>query len=109
MVVADSILQPLPGAVWYALPIATFWFSLAFWKTPTGAWPLSKTSGWWLKLVLTFWRLSRTDNYWWWAMLTAFIGLFTSGNGLFILPLALFVILLQKRWKWHLSGSYSVS
>jgi hypothetical protein len=49
--------------------------------------------------MLTFWRLSRADKYWWWALPTAFMGLFTSGNGVLIFPLALGILLLQKRWK----------
>jgi len=91
--------KPLPGAVWYALPIATLWFSLAFWENTF--WGMAAVQNLWVVAwaVLTFWRLSRGDKYWWWAIPMAFIGVFTSGNGILILPLALGVLLLQKRWK----------
>ena len=91
--------KPLQGAVWYALPIATFWFSLAFWEN--AFWGMAAVQNIWVVAwaMLTFWKLSRADNYWWWALPMAFMGLFTSGNGLFIMPLALGILLLQKRWK----------
>jgi hypothetical protein len=91
--------KPLAGAVWYALPIATFWFSLAFWENTF--WGMAAIQNIWVVAwaMLTFWRLSRADKYWWWALPTAFMGMFTSGNGLFIFPLALGILLLQKRWK----------
>lgn len=91
--------KPLPGAVWYALPIATFWFSLAFWENTF--WGMAAVQNLWVVAwaVLTFWRLSRRDGYWWWALPMAFMGVFTSGNGILILPLALCVLLLQKRWR----------
>lgn len=91
--------KPLPGAVWYALPIATFWFSLAFWENTF--WGMAAIQNFWVVAwaVLTFWRLSRRDKHWAWAVPMAFMGLFTSGNGILIFPLALGVLLLQKRWK----------
>lgn len=91
--------KPLAGAVWYALPIATFWFSLAFWENTF--WGMAAIQNIWVVAwaMLTFWRLSRADKYWWWALPTAFMGMFTSGNGLFIFPLALGILLLQKRRK----------
>lgn len=91
--------KPLPGAVWYALPIATFWFSLAFWENTF--WGMAAIQNFWVVAwaVLTFWRLSRRDKHWSWAVPMAFMGLFTSGNGILIFPLALGVLLLQKRWK----------
>ncbi|MFN4146885.1 MAG: hypothetical protein ACK4GN_13755 [Runella sp.] len=91
--------KPLPGAVWYSLPITAFWFSLAFWENTY--WGMAAIQNFWVVAwaVLTFWRLSRTDNYWWWAFPIAFGAVFTSGNGLLIPPIALFVLLIQKRWK----------
>lgn len=91
--------KPLQGAVWYALPIATFWFSLAFCEN--AFWGMAAVQNIWVVAwaMLTFWKLSRADAYWWWALPTAFMGLFTSGNGLFVMPLALGILLLQKRWK----------
>lgn len=91
--------KPLRGAVWYALPIATFWFTLAFWEN--ALWGMAAIQNFWVVAwaVLTFWKLSRVDKYWWWALPMAFAGVFTSGNGLFILPIGLFVLLLQRRWK----------
>lgn len=105
--------KPLPGAVWYALPIATFWFSLAFWENTF--WGMAAVQNLWVVAwaVLTFWRLSRRDRYWWWALPMAFMGVFTSGNGLFILPLALGVLFLQKRWKtagiWAAFSLFSIA
>jgi len=90
--------KPLTGAVWYALPIATFWFSLAFWEN--AYWGMAAIQNFWVVAwaVLTFWRLSRTDGYWWWALPMVFVGIFTSGNGLLIPPIGLFLLLIQKRW-----------
>jgi hypothetical protein len=91
--------KPLAGAVWYALPIATFWFSLAFWEN--AFWGMAAIQNIWVVAwaMLTFWRLSRVDKYWWWALPTAFMGIFTSGNGILIFPLAFGILLLQKRWQ----------
>lgn len=98
--------KPLSGAVWYALPIATFWFSLAFWEN--AYWGMAAVQNFWVVAwaVLTFWRLSRTDGYWWWALPMVFAGVFTSGNGLLIPPIGLFLLLIQKRWK--ASGTWFV-
>jgi hypothetical protein len=91
--------KPLPGAVWYALPIATFWFTLAFWENTY--WGMAAIQNFWVVAwaVLTFWRLSRTDGYWWWALPMVFAGVFTSGNGLLIPPIGIFLLLFQRRWK----------
>ncbi|MCU0341794.1 MAG: hypothetical protein MUE30_18115, partial [Spirosomaceae bacterium] len=91
--------KPLPGAIWYTLPITAFWFSLAFWEN--AFWGMAAIQNFWVVgwAVLTFWRLSRTDNYWWWAFPMALMAVFTSGNGLLVPPIALLVLLIQKRWK----------
>lgn len=91
--------KPLPGAIWYTLPITAFWFSLAFWENTF--WGMAAIQNFWVVAwaVLTFWRLSRTDHYWWWALPMSFMAIFTSGNGLLVPPIALGVLLLQKRWK----------
>jgi hypothetical protein len=105
--------KPLPGAVWYALPIATFWFSLAFWENTF--WGMAAIQNMWVVAwaILTFWRLSRRDTYWWWALPTAFMGMFTSGNGLLIFPVALGILSLQKRRReaiiWALFSSLSIA
>ncbi len=105
--------KPLAGAVWYALPIATFWFSMAFWEN--AFWGMAAIQNIWVVAwaMLTFWRLSRADKYWWWALPMAFMGIFTSGNGLLIFPLAFVILLLQKRWKvaviWILFSIFSIT
>jgi hypothetical protein len=90
--------RPLPGAIWYALPLATFWFSLAFWENTF--WGMASVQNFWVVAlaVVTFWRLSRPVQ-WWWGIPAAFIGVFSSGNGVLILPIGLLLLLIQKRWK----------
>jgi hypothetical protein len=84
--------------VWYALPVVSLWFSLAFWENTF--WGMAAIQNFWVVAfaMLTFWILSKLDKYWGWAILAGFCATFTSGNGLIIWPISLFVLLLQRRW-----------
>ncbi len=84
---------------WYALPVITYWFSLAFWEN--AFWGMAAVQNIWVVAwaLLCFWVLRRNDRNWGWALPISFIAFFTSGNGILTLPVGLVILVLQKRWK----------
>ena len=85
--------------VWYAIPIVTLWFSMAFWENTF--WGMAAIQNFWVVAfaLLCFWVLRRNDGYWWWAMPVAFMAFFTSGNGILVLPISFLILLIQKQYQ----------
>ena len=85
--------------VWYAIPIVTLWFSMAFWEN--AFWGMAAIQNFWVVAfaLLCFWILRRNDGYWWWAMPVAFMAFFTSGNGILVLPISFLILLIQKQYQ----------
>ncbi len=86
------------ASFWYALPLVTFWFSLAFWENTF--WGMASIQNMWV-VALTLWScwiFSQNNRYWAWGIIVAAAAFYTSGNGILALPIGLMVLLLQKRW-----------
>ena len=98
--------------VWYALPVLSLWFSLAFWEN--AFWGMAAVQNFWVLafVMLVCWLLAQNNRFWGWAILVAFAATFTSGNGLFVWPIGLLILLLQRNWRsagaWFLAGAFTV-
>ncbi|TAG65511.1 MAG: hypothetical protein EAZ26_10405, partial [Runella slithyformis] len=97
--------------VWYALPVVSLWFSLAFWEN--AFWGMAAIQNLWVVAfaMLAFWFVGQQDRQWGWAILFAFCATFTSGNGLGVWPIGLGIFLVQRQWKrsiwWLLASVFS--
>lgn len=97
--------------VWYALPVVSLWFSLAFWEN--AFWGMAAIQNLWVVAfaMLAFWFVGQQDRQWGWAILFAFFATFTSGNGLGVWPIGLGIFLVQRQWKrsiwWLLASVFS--
>ena len=94
--------------VWYALPVVSLWFSLAFWENTF--WGMAAIQNFWVValVLLAFWFVSQPDKQWGWAVLFAFCATFTSGNGLAVWPIGLAILLIQRNWRrtaWWLAAA----
>lgn len=87
------------ASFWYAIPIVTLWFSLAFWEN--AFWGMAAVQNFWVVALalLSFWIIRRNDNTWFWAIPVAFIAFFTSGNGILVLPVCFLILTLEKQYK----------
>jgi hypothetical protein len=86
------------ASFWYALPVVTFWFSLAFWENTF--WGMASIQNMWV-VALTLWScwiIAQNNRYWAWGIAVAGIAFYTSGNGILALPIGLMILLLQKNW-----------
>ena len=85
--------------VWYAIPIVTLWFSMAFWEDSFGG--IASIQNFWVIAfaLLSFWILRRNDGFWWWAIPVTFLGFFTNENSILIIPISFLVLLIQKQYQ----------
>jgi hypothetical protein len=86
------------ASFWYALPVVTFWFGLAFWENTF--WGMASVQNMWV-VALTLWScwiIAQNNRYWAWGIVVAAVAFYTSGNGILALPIGLMVLLLQKNW-----------
>ena len=99
--------------VWYALPVLSLWFSLAFWENTF--WGMAAVQNFWVLAfaMLVCWLLAQNNRHWGWALLAGFGATFTSGNGLLVWPIGLTILLLQRNWRpagvWALAAALTIA
>ena len=87
-------------SIWAALPIPYLTFTLAFWENTF--WGMASVQNFWVVawfLLTIHWLAQNRENRFWWAFGSAFMCVFTSGNGLMACAFGAAVLFLQFNWK----------
>lgn len=96
-------------AIYCLIPVFFFWFSLAHWENTFWGMASIQNFGVVVLVVATiFLLLSEKRSYFIAAIILAFITVFTSGNGITVLPLGMAMLAITRRWRqlgiWSIAG-----